>query len=110
MRGGIISTFGLERPGRMDPEWMHAQFSLSQQEPAIYILHELSQVFAEEVKDAWAELWSAAGIDRELDAIVLATGPLSGTNRHLVTLLDIAWAAPSAAGFQARVERQEFTS
>lgn len=67
-------------------------------------------VFQDVIRDAWADFTNKERFDPTSDVFVLATGYLTRTNKDLLELLEVAYAAASAEDFSARVERKGFVS
>lgn len=71
---------------------------------------EHDEVFQSVVADTWADFLDTKRFDCNLDAFILATGPMKATNKHLITLLEFARASVSATDFLARVNRKQAIS
>jgi hypothetical protein len=71
---------------------------------------EKDEVFRDVLRDAWADFTDPTRFNSQLDAFILATGPLSATHKHLLTLLEFARAAVSSADFEARLARKGMIS
>lgn len=71
---------------------------------------ESDQIFRDVIADAWVDFKEPKRFTPELDAIVLATGPLASTHQHLLTLLEFARATSSANDFYARLGRKGLIS
>lgn len=71
---------------------------------------ESDKVFCEVIADAWADFIEPNRFTPALDALVLATGPLAATHKHLLTLLEFARATASADDFYARIGRKGLIS
>lgn len=67
---------------------------------------ERDEVFRDVIADAWADYSDVTRFNRDLDIFILATGPLTPTNKHLITLLEFARATASAEDFLARVAQK----
>jgi hypothetical protein len=67
-------------------------------------------VFRDVIADAWADFVEPKRFTNGLDALVLATGPLASTHKHLLTLLEFARAAASSKDFYVRIGRKGFIS
>jgi hypothetical protein len=66
--------------------------------------------FQDVISDAWADFTNRGKFDRDSDVFVLATGYLTRTNKDLLELLEVSYAAVSAEDFSRRVERKGFVS
>ncbi len=71
---------------------------------------ESDEVFTDVIADAWGDFTEPKRFSPELDALILATGPLPTTHRHLFTLLEFARAAASSDSFYARINRKGLIS
>lgn len=67
-------------------------------------------VFQDVLRDAWADFLNPDSFDQSRDAIVLATGPLPVTYKHLLTLLEIIRATSSFSDFEKKARHQGFIS
>lgn len=67
-------------------------------------------VFQDVLRDAWEDFSNTDLFDPNRDLIILATGPLPSTYKHLLTLLEIIRATSSYSDFEAKLARKGFVS
>ena len=66
--------------------------------------------FREVIADGWADFANAVRFDPDLDSIILATGDIAKTGRHLITALELARASVSAEAFFTQINQPGFLS
>jgi len=71
---------------------------------------EKDEVFRAVLRDAWADFTDPTRFNSQLDVFILATGPLSASHKHLLTLLEFARAAVASTDFEARLARKGMIS